>query len=73
VRRGEFLKAHECVNRMREVNLRFASRIEHRSHQTNLDTRDAALRSSSWNWPLFRACLVRGGEQLVLLLGSQSQ
>lgn len=40
-RRGDFLKAHECVNRMREVNLRFARRLEKKSHQANVDTKVA--------------------------------
>jgi hypothetical protein len=40
-RRGDFLKAHECVNRMREVNLRFAKRLEKKSHQANVDTKVA--------------------------------
>jgi hypothetical protein len=34
-RQGDFLKAQECVNKMREVNLRNAKRVELRSHQLN--------------------------------------
>jgi hypothetical protein len=38
-RRGDFLKAHACVDRMREVNLRFAKRLEQKSHQANVDSK----------------------------------
>ena len=34
-RQGDFLKAQECVNKMREVNLRNAKRVELRSYQLN--------------------------------------
>ena len=43
-RKGDFLKAHACVNRMREVNLRYAKRIESVSHQANVDTKVSIAR-----------------------------
>lgn len=39
-RKGDFLKAQQCVNRMREVNLRYAKRIEQTAHQANKDARE---------------------------------
>ena len=38
-RKGDFLRAHECINRMREVNLRFAKRLQVKSHQANSDAK----------------------------------
>lgn len=38
-RGGNFLKAQECVNRMREVNLRYAKKVELRSRQANVVTK----------------------------------
>jgi hypothetical protein len=38
-RTGNFLKAQECVNRMREVNLRYAKKIDLRSKQSNVTTK----------------------------------
>lgn len=38
-RTGNFLKAQECVNRMREVNLRYAKKIDLRSKQVNVTTK----------------------------------
>jgi hypothetical protein len=38
-RSGNFLKAQECVNRMREVNLRYAKKIDIRSKQANVTTK----------------------------------
>lgn len=35
-RTGDFLKAQECVNRMREVNLRYAKKLDIRSQQANV-------------------------------------
>lgn len=41
-RTGQFLKAQECVNRMREVNLRYAKKVELRSHNANVVSRRRA-------------------------------
>lgn len=38
-RTGDFVKAQECINRMRDVNLRHAKRIEVLSHQANVDAK----------------------------------
>jgi arsenate reductase-like glutaredoxin family protein len=36
---GDFIKAQECINRMRDCNLRYAKRIEEESRKTNSETR----------------------------------
>lgn len=38
-RTGQFVKAQECINKMRDVNLRHAKKLEQRSHQANVDTK----------------------------------
>ena len=39
-RNGDFVKAQQCVNRMRDVNLRYAKKIEATAHQSNLDAKE---------------------------------
>ena len=39
-RTGDFVKAQQCVNRMRDVNLRYAKKIETTAHQANLDAKE---------------------------------
>lgn len=41
-RTGNFLKAQECVNRMREVNLRYAKKLDLRSRQANVVSKHTA-------------------------------
>lgn len=38
-RTGQFVRAQECINKMRDVNLRHAKKLEQRSHQANIDTK----------------------------------